>query len=141
MNLSYFPFQFFLKKKFASVIQLLLFMKSCLVPSFASPGFVNSLSSSSHLLLGLPTNLLVLIWLSSPRCQSKFVWSIFLLVGRLFYLPFATSVFCVSIQHGILMIIMCSPASLVLLLMYSIQSSSFSVESIASWNDTSLSWS
>ena len=51
------------------------------------------------------------------------------------------SLLCVSIQHGILMLFMCSPASLVRLLMYSIQSSSFSVESIASWNDTSLSWS
>ena len=91
-----FLFPFPIKKKnFASVIQLLLFMRSCLFPSFASPGFVNSLMSSSHLLLGLPTNLIVLIWLSSPGCQSKFFWSIFLLAGRLFYLPFATSVFCV----------------------------------------------
>ena len=62
---------------------------------FFSLGFMNSLMSSSHLLLGLPTNLLVLFLLSSPGSQSIFFWSIFLLVGMLFYLPFATSVFCV----------------------------------------------
>ena len=55
------------------------------------------------------------------------------------------SLLCVSIQHEIFGFLKCSSASLVLLLMYSIQSSSFSVESIASsissWKDTSLSWS
>ena len=61
---------------FASVIQLFLFVRSYLFPSFfcpfVSPGlFFNSLMSSSHLLLDLPTNLLVLILLSRPGCQSK----------------------------------------------------------------------
>ena len=62
---------------------------------FPSRGFINSLMSSSHLFWGLPTNLLVLIWLSSPGCQLMICWSIFLLVGMQFYLPYATSVFCV----------------------------------------------
>ena len=52
---------------------------------------------------------------------------------------------CISIQHFIMCFSMCSSASFVLLLMYSIQSSSFSVASISSsassWKDTSLSWS
>ena len=52
---------------------------------------------------------------------------------------------CISVQHFILCFSMCSSASFVLLLMYSIQSSSFSMASISSsascWKDTSLSWS
>ena len=51
--------------------------------------------SSSHLLLGLPTILRVLILLSSPGCQSK-IFLVHLSSGReQFFLPFATSVFCV----------------------------------------------
>ena len=55
---------------FASVIQLLLFVRSHFSLPFLSCGFKNSLSSS-HLLLGLPTGLRVLILLSCPGCQSK----------------------------------------------------------------------
>ena len=47
----------------------------------------NPLMSSSHLRLGLPTGLRVLILLSSPGCQSK----IFLVH---LFLPFSTSIFC-----------------------------------------------
>ena len=121
-------------------------MRSCLFPSFTSSGFVNSLISSSHLLFGLPTSLLVLILLSSPGCQSKFflVHLSFCREANLLAIRHF-SLLCVSIRHGIFIFFMCSSASLVLLLMSSIHSSSFSVLSIASsmssWKDTSLSWS
>ena len=142
-NLFFFFFPFFVYF-YASIIQLLLFVRSYFLPSFVSPGFVNSLMSSSHLLLGLPTNLLVLMLLSSPGFQSKiclvnlsFGRDAILLVIRHF------SLLCVSTQKSIFIFFMYSSASLVLLLMYSIHSSSFSVVSIASsmssWKDTSLS--
>ena len=74
--------------------------------------------SSSHLLLGLPTILLVLILLSSPGCQVKILMvhlssgrDVILLVIRLF------SLLCISVQHGIFIFFMQSSASLVLLLM------------------------
>ena len=131
---------------FASVIQLLLFMRSYFLSSFVSPVLLSSLMSSSHLLSGLPTNLLVLILLSRPGCQLKillvhlsFGRNAILLAIRHFIL------LCVSIQKGIFIFFIYSSASLVLLLMYSIHSSSFPVMSISSslssWTDTSLSWS
>ena len=48
----------------ASVIQVQLCLRSCFLSSFFSSGLANSLISSSHLLFGLPTDLLVLYLLS-----------------------------------------------------------------------------
>ena len=56
---------------FASIIQLLLFMRSYFVFSCVSSVFKNSLKSSSHLFLGRPTCLRVLMLLTSSGCQSK----------------------------------------------------------------------
>ena len=97
-----------------------------------------------HLLLGLPTCLLALMLLSSPGCQLKTLL-FHLFAGRVMILRAIRHVclLCISVQHFILCFSMCSSASFVLLLMYSIQSSSFSVASISSsassWKDTSLS--
>ena len=129
---------------FASIIQLLLFVRSYLVFSFVSSGFKNSLMSSSHLFWCLPTGLRVLLLLSRPGCQSK-IYLVHLSSGKDTILLAIRhfSLLSVSIQHGNFCFFMCSSASLVLLLMSSIQSSSFSVESMASsissWKDTSLS--
>ena len=119
-------------------------MRSYFVLSFASPGFMNSLMSSSHLLVGLPTNPLVLILLSSPGCQLKIFWSIFVPVGMLFYLPFATSVLCVFQSSKVSSFSSCSLRPL-WYFSWCIQSSLLSVVSIvslmSSCKDTSLSWS
>ena len=87
---------------FVSIIQLSLFMRSYFFLSFTSPGFMNSLMSSSHLLLGLPTNLLVLVLLSSPGCQSIF-FLVHLSSGRDAILLAIRhfSLLCVSIQQSI----------------------------------------
>ena len=94
---------------FASVIQLLLFVRSYFVFSFVSSGFKYSLLSSSHLLLGLPTGLRVLILLSSPGCQSK-ICLVHLSSGKETILLAIRhfSLLCVSIQHGIFCFFMCS---------------------------------
>ena len=112
----------------------------------SSPSSVFCEFVSSHRLLGLPTCLPVRILVSSPGCQSKtFLFHLFW--GRVTILRAILHfvLLCTSIQHGILYFSICSSASLVLLLMSSIQSSSFSVASISSsasfWKDTSLSWS
>ena len=57
----YFPFFFNSSYFLASVIQLSLIVRSNFSFPFVSSGFKNSLKSSSHLLLGLPTGLRVLI--------------------------------------------------------------------------------
>ena len=107
---------------------------------------MNSLRSSSHLLLGLPTCLLVLMLVSRPGCQLKTLQA-HLFSGREMILRAIRHfcLLCVSIQQVIFCFSMYSLASLVLFLMYSIQSFSFSAASISSsassWKDTSLSWS
>ena len=107
---------------------------------------MNPLRSSSHFLLGLPINLLVLILLSRSGCQSN-ILLVHLSFGRsvLLFVIRHFSLLCVSIQQGIFAFFMYSFASLILLLMYCVHSSSFSVVSISSslssWKDTSLSWS
>ena len=96
---------------FASVIQLLLFLRSYIVLSFTSPGFRNSLMSSSHLLLVLPTSLLVLILLSRPGCQSK-ILLVHLSFGRNAILLAIRhfSLLCISIQQSIFIFFMYSSA-------------------------------
>ena len=142
INFSFFPFFIIFCFHHPAVIvhEVILCFLLC------SSGFRNSLRSSSHLLLGLPTCLRVSMLLSSPGCQSKTLL-VHLFSGREAILLAIRhfSLQCVSIQHGIFCFSIRSSASLVLLLMYSIQSSSFSVESISSsassWKDTSLSLS
>ena len=142
-NFSSFSFHFV--KSSNSSIQLLLFFRSYLSFSCPSLDFMNSLRSSSHLLFGLPTCLLALMLLSSPGCQLN-THRFHLCTGRVMILLAMRhfNLLCISIQHFILCFSACSSASFVLLLMYSIQSSSFSVASISpsaySWEDTSLSW-
>ena len=95
--------------------------------------FENSLISSSHLYRGLPTGLLVLMQLSRPEFHSAIFFDHrssgrSVLIASLHFI-----LGCVSIQQGILVFIIFSSASLVLLLMYSIQSSSsISILSISS---------
>ena len=90
--------------------------------------------------------LLVLMLVSRPGCQLKTLL-FHLFPGREMILRAIRHfcLLCVSIQQVIFCFSMYSSASLVLLLMYSIQSFSFSVASISSsassWKDTSLSWS
>ena len=114
--------------------------------SCPSSVFMNSWRSSSHLLLGLPTYLLVLMLVSNPGCQLNTL-RFHLFAGRVMILLAMRHfcLLCTSIQHFKLCFFMFSSASLVLLLMYSNHSSSFSVASISSsassWKDTSLSWS
>ena len=59
------------------------------------------------------------------------------------FLSFSTSSFCVSLSSKVSAFFMCSSVSLVLLLMNSIHSSSFSLlsisSSLSSWKETSLS--
>ena len=101
-NFKNFLFFFHSSYFFDSVIQLLLFVRSYFAFSFVSSGFKNSLMSSSHLLLGLPTSLRVLILLSSPGCQSK-IFLVHLSSGKDAFLLAIRhfSLLCVSIQHGI----------------------------------------
>ena len=88
---------------FASIIQVLLFMRSYFVFSCISSVFRNSLKSSSHLFVGLPTCLWVLMLLSSPGCQSNTLL-VHLFSGRETILLAIRhfSLLCISIQHGIL---------------------------------------
>ena len=102
--------------------------------SFVSSRLTKSWMSSSHPFFGLPTGLLVLILLTEPGCQSKI-----LLVPCCHY-PLHPSVCLYPAKY--LHFFKCSSASLVLLLMNSIHSSSFSLlsfsSSLSSWTETNI---
>ena len=107
----------------AVVVRKIVFVFSCV-----SSMFRNSLKSSSHLLLGLPTCRLVLMLVSSPGCQSKTLLFHLFSFGKTILRAIRHFVLlCISSQHCILCFSICSLASLVLLFMNSIQSSSISV--------------
>ena len=125
---------------------MLLFSKSLPFASFVSSGLKNSLMSSSHLFLGLPTDQFVSILLSRPGFHLILLL-VHLSLGRdailsgILHFIFL----CVSIQQGMFIFFICYSASFVLLLMNSIHSYSFSLLSISSsWSsrkETTLSWS
>ena len=133
---------------FFPLVLLLCYPYRCVVVFMSLP-FVarKSFISSSHLFVGLPTALHVLILVLWPGFHSaaflahvSFGSDVILIANRHFIL------LCVSIQHGILAAFIRSSASAVLLFLYSIQSSCsisgvpFS-SSVSFAKETSLSWS
>ena len=135
-SFSFDPFFFF-----ACTFHVLLFFSSRFLWSISILlAFRHSLISSSHLFRGLPTGLFVLTPFSYFTCPT--------LLGE------RCNSQCHSPLHpsvslfpaSIFVFIMCSSASFVFLLMFSIQSSSsispLSISSsVSSWKETSLSWS
>ena len=121
-NFSSFSFLFFVIFYFVHPAVVILQIIFVFILSFS---FHEFLRSSSHLLLGLPTCLLALTLVSSPGCQlNTLLFHLF--TGWVMILR-AIRHFCllgISIQHFILCFSMCSSASFVIFLMYSIQSSS-----------------
>ena len=115
-------------------------MRSYFVFSCVSSVFKNSLKSSSHLFLGLPTSLRVsdaVVKSGMPVENSS--GPPFFQVVKQFFLPFATSVFCVfqsSMVSCVFAFVL--SASLVLLSMYSIQCSSSSSSSVAPISSVSI---
>ena len=101
--------------------------------------------SSSHLFLGLPIDLLVLYFELSSGFHSAALINHLSLGDVAILIASLHFIFLVILQHLIISFSIFSIASLVLLLMYSTQSSSISAASISSSlslsNDRSLSWS
>ena len=99
---NFHSFSFHSEYFFASIIQVLLFMRSYFVFFCVSSVFWFSLKSSSHLFLGLPACLQVLMLLSSPGCQSKTLLVHLFLRRETSLLAIRHfSLLCISIQHGI----------------------------------------
>ena len=119
-------FLFFINftRSFAAQIHVSLFLVS--LPFFASvsSGLRKSLISSSHLFLGLPTTLHVLILALRPGFHSAgFFAHLFSGNDAILIASRHSILLCVSIQHGMLAFFIGSSALAVLLFMYSTHSS------------------
>ena len=132
---------------FASVIQLLLFVRSYLAFSFVHHQALRIRWCRPPIVFRVFLPFFGFWSCRQGRDASRrFFWSTFLVVRKRFFLPFATSVFCVFQSNTVSSVLSCV-LQLLWCFSWCVQSNlllfrwSQLLRRISSWKDTSLSWS